>query len=296
MELRQLRYFVMLAEHLHFGQAAEALGLAQSALSMQLQALEKELDVKLVARTKRSVALTSAGKLFLEQARATLAQAEHAELVARQAGRGEVGSLEIGYVISATCSGVVQKLLSAYNTKFPGVNVRLHELESPMQAQLLEEGKLDCCIVRSAVGDPFAYEKFTVLKEPVIVAMAANHTLAKKKTLSAKELENEKFIAPQFYNQLGFVKHLLAIGAAGGFTPAIIQHARDFITALTLASSGLGVAVVPDSLRVIQLPNLVYKSISDMDEKTELYLLFRRHESSPFVTSLIEIVKKMALL
>lgn len=295
MELRQLRYFVMLAEHLHFGQAAEALGLAQSALSMQLQALEKELDVKLVARTKRSVALTSAGTLFLEEARATLAQAEHAELVARQAGRGQIGSLEMGYVISATCSGVAQRLLSAYSTKFPGVSIRLHELESPVQAQLLAEGKLDCCIVRSAVGDTFAYEKFTVLKESVIVAMAANHKLAKKKELNAKELINEKFIAPQFYNQLGFVRHLLAIGHQGGFTPEVIQHARDFITAITLAASGGGVAVVPDSMRAIMLPNLVYKNISDVNETTELYMLFRRHESSPFVVALMEMVKKMAL-
>ena len=295
MELRQLRYFVMLAEHLHFGQAAEALGLAQSALSMQLQALEKELDVKLVARTKRSVALTSAGKLFLEEARATLVQAEHAELVARQAGRGEVGSLEMGYVISATCSGVAQKLLSAYSAKFPGVSIRLHELESPAQAQLLEEGKLDCCIVRSAVGDAFAYEKFTVLREAVIVAMAANHKLAKKKELTAKELINEKFITPQFYSQLGFVKHLLAVGQQGGFTPAVIQHVRDFITALTLAASGAGVAIVPDSMRAIMLPNLVYKNIHDVDEVTELYMLFRRHESSPFVVALMNMVKKMAL-
>lgn len=295
MELRQLRYFAMLAEHLHFGQAAEALGLAQSALSMQLQSLEKELGVKLVSRTKRSVALTSAGKLFLEEARTTLMHAEHAEQVARQAGRGEIGSLEIGYVVSATCSGVVQKMLSDYSAKFPGVSVRLHELESPIQAQMLEEGKLDCCIVRSAVGDPFAYEKFTLLKEPVIVALAANHKLAKKKQLSAKELAAEKFIAPQFYHQFGFVKHLLAIGAAGGFTPAVIQHASDFITALTLAASGQGVAVVPESLQVMQLPNLVYKKLTDCDEKTELYMLFRRHESSAFVLSLMEMAKKAAI-
>ena len=113
MELRQLTYFVTLADQLHFARAAELLDLAPSALTMQLQALERSLGVRLVNRTKRSVALTEAGVQFLGEARATLAQAERARTTARRAGRGELGTIKMAYVFSAACAGVVQRLLRA---------------------------------------------------------------------------------------------------------------------------------------------------------------------------------------
>lgn len=286
MELRQLRYFIALADHLHFGRASEFLELTPSALSMQLQALERELGVKLVQRTKRSVALTAAGRLFLDEARATLEQARRTETIARRAGRGEVGTLEVGYVISAACSGITQRLLSDYRTAFPGVRVTLQQLESPLQVQLLEQGKLDACIVRTVAGDPDAFDRLVILREQVVAALPSDHPLARQEKISARALAGETFITPQFQRDFGFAKHLFSIGQQADFVPQVGPHTRDFITALTLVASGFGVAVVPHSVRSLQIPGIVYRPFSDVQEAAELTMVFRRNDRSPFVTQL----------
>src|SRR5262245_14231836 len=126
MDLRQLRYLVALADELHFSRAAERLGIAQPALTQQIQALERELNVRLFQRTKRSVHLTVAGRLTLEHAVRTLKDAEQTELVARQAGRGQLGSIEIGFVSSAAFSGIRAKTISAYRRTNAGVPLRMH--------------------------------------------------------------------------------------------------------------------------------------------------------------------------
>ena len=286
MELRQLRYFIALADHLHFGRAAEFLELTPSALSMQLQALERELGVKLVQRTKRSVALTAAGRLFLDEAHATLEQARRTETIARRAGRGEVGTLEIGYVISAACSGIAQRLLSDYHKAFPGVRVTLQQLESPLQIQLLEQGKLDACIVRSVAGDPDAFDRLVVLREEVVAALPSEHRLAREETVRARDLAGETFITPQFQRDFGFAKHLFSIGQKADFLPQVGLGTRDFITALTLVAGGSGVAVVPHSVRTLQIPGIVYRRFSDVNEESTLTMVFRRNDRSPFVTQL----------
>ena len=165
MEIRQLAYFVAIAETLHFSRVAEALGLAPSALSMQIQRLERELGVRLLERTKRSVSLTSAGRLFLEEARAALSQVENAKRVAHRAGRGEAGSIRLGYVISAASSGIVQAILRRFRDLAPGVSISLEELSSPAQLQMLEQGKLDVCIVRTLVGAPDQVQRFSLGSE-----------------------------------------------------------------------------------------------------------------------------------
>ena len=134
MELRQLASFVTLAEQLHFARAAEILDLAPSALTMQLQALERSLGVRLVNRTKRSVALTQPGEQFLAEARATLAQAERTKTIARRAGRGELGNVKMAYVFSAACAGVVQRLLAAYHRGFPQVRLQRASWKAPSRS------------------------------------------------------------------------------------------------------------------------------------------------------------------
>lgn len=289
MEFRQLKYFITLAEHLHFSHAAEALSLAPSALSMQLQKLELELGAKLVERTKRSVSLTSAGQLFLVEAKMTLFQMEQARSVARRAGRGEAGSIQIGYVISAACSGVVQTLLSSYRKAVPSVNVTLQELESPLQVQLLEEGKLDACIVRTVAGDQEKVERVSLGSEATVIAVAKDHPILARPDITLKDLENESFIVPQFAREPGFAKHLAKIGEQAGFTPQIGHQTRDFITALTLVGAGFGIAAVPASVASLSLPGITYLSLGEVLERSELSILFRRHERSPAIKRLREL-------
>ncbi|MFM9913891.1 MAG: LysR substrate-binding domain-containing protein [Methylophilaceae bacterium] len=294
MELRTLRYFVKLAEHLHFSLAAEALDIAPSALSMQLQGLEKELGVKLVARTKRSVSLTGAGELFLVEAKATLQQAEQSMLIAKRAGRGEIGKLEVGFVMSAACSGIVQKLLSAYRLQYPYVQVNLQALESPLQIQLLEQGKLDACIVRNLYGNPDLFEHVTLLNEPIVAALSNTHPLARKANLKAIDLAQEAFIAPQFERDFGFNQHILAIGEKAGFTPRFNQRTKDFITTLTLVASGFGVAAVPQSVSALPIPGIAFRPFSDVTERSELMMLFRRHDTAPTIAHLRALAELLA--
>jgi DNA-binding transcriptional LysR family regulator len=285
-ELRQLTYFVTLAEHLHFARAAEVLDLAPSALTTQLQALERSLGVRLVNRTKRSVALTVAGVQFLHEARATLAQVQRAQIIARRAGRGELGTIKLAYVFSAACAGIVQRLLGAYHRAFPEMDLTLKELESPEQIRLLLEGSLDACIVRSVTGDPNGVDTLTLLAEPIVIALNPDHPLARRATLEARELARESFIAPQFQREVGFGGHLLAIGAGAGFTPEVGTHTRDFLTTLALVGAGLGIAAVPKSLQLLHLPRVVFRELADVTETSTLSLVCRRNERSPAVEQL----------
>ncbi|ANB72217.1 hypothetical protein AYM40_07445 [Paraburkholderia phytofirmans OLGA172] len=292
MDLKQLRYFVALAENLHFSKAAEALDIAPSALSMQLQSLEKELQVQLVARTKRSVELTTAGQMFLEHARQTLDSAENAKRVATMAGRGQLGSIEIGYVFSSVCSGAVQSLLTRYHTRYGAVRTSLHAMESPLQIQLLQDGKLDVCVVRTVAGDPEEFEQLCISREPMVVAMSSNHRLAAGVSVRAADLANETFVAPQFEKDLGFAKHLLAIGEHAGFIPKVETKTKDFITALAHVASGHGVAVIPRSVSVVQLPGLVFRDFLDVNEVSALFLVVRKNDPSPFVKGFSEVAQE----
>jgi len=283
MEIRQLTYFIAIADTLHFSRAAEALGLAPSALSMQLQRLERELGIRLLDRTKRSVSLTSAGKLFLEEARAALAQLEHAKRVASRAGRGEAGIIRIGYVISASCCGIVQEILSKFRTLAPQVSISLEELSSPAQLQMLEEGKLDACIVRTLVGGPDQVDRFLLRTERIVIAVSSAHAILARDEIQIRELVDEPFIAPQFGQDIGFASHLSRIGEQIGFVPKIGHHTRDFITALTLVGAGLGIAAVPESIRSVAIPGVRFLSFDEIGERSELTMMLRRHETSPVI-------------
>lgn len=293
MDLKQLRYFVTLAEQLHFANAAELLDIAPSALSMQIQALERELGVRLLTRTKRSVSLCAAGRLFLDEARNTLLAAENARRIAMMAGRGQVGALEVGYVISAVCAGVVQQLLLRHGTVCPQVRTTLHSLDSPAQIESLRLRKLDACIVRTAAGRRDEVDRIQLLQERLVVALPEGHALAGKTSAQATDLATETFIAPQFGKDIGFAGHLLSIGQNAGFTPNIGFHTKDFLTALVHVASGHGVAVVPESISNLSLPGLVFRQLTDVENHSELFLVLRRNDTSPIVSSLRDIALKI---
>jgi DNA-binding transcriptional LysR family regulator len=293
MEIRQLTYFLAVAETLHFARAAESLGLAPSALSMQIQRLERELGARLLARTKRSVTLTSAGKLFLQEARVALAQFEHARRVAARAGRGEAGAIRIGYVISAASCGIVQAILRQFHAQASDVDISLEELSSPVQLQMLEQGTLDICIVRTLVGHPDQVQRFTLGSERIVIAVPSGHPVLAMAQPSIAALVNEPFIAPQFAHDLGFASHLLRIGERAGFVPRIQHHTRDFITALTLVGAGIGVAAIPESLSAMAIPGVAYLRFEEVSEQSQLSMLMRKHETSPVICKLRDVMQQV---
>jgi DNA-binding transcriptional LysR family regulator len=193
------------------------------------------------------------------------------------------------YVISAACSGVVQALLSRYRKAVPSVNVTLQELESPLQVQLLEEGKLDACIVRTVAGDQERVERISLGSEATVIAVAKDHPILSSTTITLKDLAKESFIVPQFAREPGFAKHLAKIGEHAGFTPQIGHQTRDFITVLTLVGAGFGIAAVPASVASLSLPGITYLSLGEVLERSELSIIFRRHERSPAIKRLREL-------
>ena len=196
MELRHLRYFVAVAEELHFGRAARRLEMAQPPLSIQIQRLEKELGVKLLERTQRHVGLTAAGRVFLERARRVLEQAELAVHAAQRAGRGETGSLAVGFVGSATY-GVLPEVLRLFRRRFPDVDLMLYEMGSTAQQRAVVEGRLHLGLIRTPrdnAGLDEALAQQVVQREPLVVALPKGHALTRLETLPLIQLAAEPFI------------------------------------------------------------------------------------------------------
>jgi DNA-binding transcriptional LysR family regulator len=290
MDLRHLRYFLAVAEELHFGHAAERLGITPPSLTQQIQSLESELGVRLLNRTKRSVELTDAGRRFMEEARKTIRQAEHTETVGRQAGRGELGRIEIGYMTSSACTGIVARSLSRLRCELPLVELHLQKLETPLQLRLLAERRIDVGFLRPPDRYPVGLTGVTIFRQPVVIALPEGHRLAKRKTLLCVDLAEELFVAPSVEAELGFAGYVSAIAEQGGFDPVIAGRAPDYFTIVTLVSAGLGLAAVPASFSRVQIPGVRYCEV-DLKKDARIALAFRRDERAPAVKSLIACVR-----
>lgn len=288
MELRHLRYFVAVAEDLHFSRAAERLHISPPSLTEQVRNLERELGALLLTRTKRNVALTDAGTRFLEEARSTLRQAEHAALVARLAGRGETGRIEIGYASSAACSGLVTVAVAEYRRTHPLVSLSLSAMQAARQLDQLTEGRLDVGFLRTPARYPIGISAVIIARQPVVIALPSDHKLAKNASISAAMLAEERFLAPTFETEIGLFQHTAAVGQQGNFVARIIDRIPDIFTTVTLVAAGVGIAVVPQSCSCIQIPGVVYKPLSGQTKQVELAAAFRRDERAPAVKAFIQ--------
>jgi DNA-binding transcriptional LysR family regulator len=286
-ELRHLRYFVAVAEALHFSRAAERLHISPPSLTEQIRDLEDELGAALFTRTKRSVTLTDAGARFLEEARSTLRQAEHAAYVAKLAGRGEIGRIEIGYASSAACSGVVTAAVAEFRQTHPLVSLSLSALQAARQLDQLAEGRLDIGFLRSSARYPLGIAAVTIARQTVVIALPHDHELAKRPSISPAMLAGERFLAPTFETEVGLYQHTTAIGLQGNFVARIVDRIPDLFTTVTLVAAGVGVAVVPQSCSCIQIPGVVYKPLSGQTKLVELVAAFRRDEKAPAAKAFI---------
>jgi DNA-binding transcriptional LysR family regulator len=297
MELRRLKYMSVLAEELHFGKAAERLGIAQPALTQQIQALERELGVELFHRTKRSVKLTVAGRVTLTEAIRTLQQAEKTALVARQAGRGELGHIEIGYVGSAIFAGVLAKAISRFREDNPLVEFRLNEIGIVQQLDDVGSGRLDLGILRLPVKSlPPDVAIMSLHREPIILAIPGGHRLARLKTVTLDALKSEPFVAVQIQEGSGFNAQVAQICATGGLTPQITQRAGQFTALAGLVAGGLGVAFVPDSLRHLQIADVTYRPLAKINQQSYLAMVYRKSERAPAVVAFVDQLKRSVRL
>jgi DNA-binding transcriptional LysR family regulator len=282
MELRHFRYFVAVAEELHFARAAERLGIAPSTLTVQIQEIERTLQARLLQRTKRSVRLTGAGELFLEQARASLRQFDQAIGVGRRAGRGELGRLVVGYVGSAALAGILQQQMRRFRADWPDVQLQASELPMGRLPGLVAEGQVDVGFVRLPMALPDELRVHVVQRTRFCVALPASHRLAGAAVIDAGALADDDFIVPE--QDLGTRE----VGRRGRFVPRIVSVPGNLLTVLTEVSLWMGVAVVPDVVAsTLVLPDVVYKPLAGEPVTSELAAIFRRNEGAPAAQNLI---------
>ncbi|PSB62755.1 LysR family transcriptional regulator [Chroococcidiopsis cubana CCALA 043] len=292
MELRQLQYFLAVAEELNFGRAAARLGIAQPPLSRQIRQLEQELGVELFRRTKRRVELTEAGIAFVEEVRQILAQVEQGVLVAQRASRGEIGRLVVGFEGSSTYD-VIPMSLKVYRERFPEVDLAVYAMTTEEQIQALLEGRIGIGFVVSPINDKrLAIE--TILRESLILAIPENHPLATRTSVRARELESEPFITFQRDRGCGLYDQVIAVCQRANFSPRIIQEADEMQVILGFVAAGLGVTLLSASVVQFQRPGVVYRMLQPSTPKVSLALAWRRDLTSAALQAFIEVVMECA--
>lgn len=283
MELRHFRYFVAVAEELHFARAAELLGIAPPTLTIQIQEIERTLSAKLLTRTKRSVALTSAGEVFLAEAKNVLAQFAKAQSVGRRAGRGEIGRIEVGYVGSAAYTGVLQEQTSLFRRSWPGVDINARELPMQDLPHLLDEGHVDIGFVRLPMTVPRGLRMHILVRDHFCVALPADHPGAVATSpVCPRSLFAAAFVTPE--QDAGTRE----VARRGNFAPNIISAPGSLLAVLTQVSLGTGISVIPGVLTtVIHMPNVVFRPLAGDPIPSEVAAIFRTNEASPTVKKLI---------
>ncbi|HEY9854276.1 MAG TPA: LysR substrate-binding domain-containing protein [Stenomitos sp.] len=298
MELRHLRYFVAVAEELHFGRAAQRLQMAQPPLSQQIRALEGELGVELFERTRRSVRLTSAGKAFLAETYRTLAQADHAVDVARRVSRGEMGRLKVGFVSSAAYN-VVPDLIRLFRSQYPDILLELRELTGDMQLENLRSGQIDLGFYRLDPGyaqqlREGTFQVETVLREPFLIALPEQHPLAMQPELTLAMLEGEPFVLFPRHQSPSFYDLIVRLCQEAGFSPTIVQEAMLMQTIVSLVAAGIGVALVPASLEHLRRTGIVYRRLVEPQAFAELSAIWRADDASPVLERFLAVMRTSA--
>jgi DNA-binding transcriptional LysR family regulator len=258
MELRHLRYFVVVAEEQNVTRAAERLHLSQPPLSRQIRDLEDELGVELFRRTAKSLALTEAGKAFLAEARAVLLRADQAIEVARAAAKNCQGRLQVGYAPSLTAR-FLPDALRAFGADFPGLHVALHDLSTEECLQRLAARKLDLALTIEPAGSAkngLAFEK--IIAHEVICAVGRAHPLARKRSVRLKDLASEPFVVYAEEDYPEYVAWLRKVGRAAGFRPNIVGEYDGATGLITAVESGRGIALVAATLGCLSGPRLTF--------------------------------------
>jgi len=295
MELRHLRYFTAVAEDLHFGRAAVRLNISAPTLSHQIGALETILGAKLFTRkTKSAVALTQPGKRFLVEAYATLKQAAQAEQIGRRAARGDVGSIAVGYIFSAGCSGTLSSTIFDFRNRHPDVSIQLRRAVTFEQFKALTDDTLDVGFTAAPQSYPTGLTGFVVERQPFHVAMPESHPLAKRKTVTPDMMADESFVAVSLEMEVGFGGGNISAISPIGKSLRIVERTTDIFSVLTLVAAGAGMSVMSQPMTNVKIPGIVYRKIEGITRTFELAVAYRRNESSPVVKAFIEFMRARA--
>lgn len=291
MKLRQLEYFVMVADEGGFNRAAHRLHIAQPSLSVQIRLLEEEVGARLFERDKHHVFLTQAGKRFQQHARSILSQAETAKIEARCAEAGELGALNVGYSASAMLSDALPTAIRQFERQYPYVVLTLHDRPSLEQLDGLLERTLDLGILRKPeVRVPAGIEISEWYRAPLVVAIQQDHPLARRPALSLSQLKDERFVMYPRQAGTGLYWQILDMCAHAGFRPRVASEALEPSAIIGLVAAGVGVAIIPEGIQCIQFRGASYKSLTDVSAFSTLYLARRRDDPNMHLRSMCEML------
>jgi DNA-binding transcriptional LysR family regulator len=286
MELRHLRYFIAVAEELHFRRAAERLHMSQPPLSQQIRQLEEEIGAQLLLRNQRRVELTAAGAAFLVRAREILDAVEDAARQARRVQRGEVGRLAVGFVGSAMYS-FVPELLRAFREQAPDIGLRLHEMGTTEQLRQLDDGRLDVGFLRTPGRRPgLSFE--TVLEEQIVVALPDVHPLAQRPLVRTSDLFGEPLVLLTPAGSPGLRAVLASSIAQLGGEEQIVQEVAEMQTVIGLVAAGVGISLVPESVRALARHGVTYRPLDGDAPVVRLAMAWRATDESPVLTAFLE--------
>lgn len=262
MELRHFRYVLAAADELHFTRAAQKLSIAQPALSQQIRQIEDELGVQLFHRLTRGVELTDAGRAFLPYARAALIAAEGSAAAARRAAKGELGRISIGFTSSASFNPFVTRVIGRFRDAYPDMEIALHEMTTRGLLKQLHDGDLQLAFVRAARDETEGLRRSDLPDEPLWMAMPARHRLASHDRVALSQFASDPFILyPRANGRLLYDAIIAACGQAG-FSPRIAQEAPQMASTINLVAAGVGVALVPASMRQIRAPGVTFAQLT----------------------------------
>ncbi|HZX69317.1 MAG TPA: LysR substrate-binding domain-containing protein [Rhodanobacter sp.] len=283
-DFRQLRYFVAVAEELSFTRAALRLHLSQPPLSQQIQSLERDLGVRLLDRNKRRVRLTEPGRVFLDQARQILAKADEARSLVAAAAAGYSGHLRLAYTVSVSFHPALPRTLLRYGQIAPNVALKLMEMYTEPQFAALLADEIDAGFVRSEpvhTQDMRRLRLRVIDRETLLLAIPAGHPLAGRSSLRLAEVAGDAFVSQPRELAAALYDRLVTLANNAGFQPSIVQQAQQINGLLALVAAGLGLALVPASMRAVRLAGVCYVPLEDPDAFLLLAVACRADDQSP---------------
>lgn len=286
MELRQLRYFVAVAEELHFRRAAARLHISQPPLSQQVRQLEEELGTQLLTRNRRRVELTPAGEAFLHDARAILGELDGAVGTAQRIGSGQAGRLRINFVGSALVS-IIPAAVQAFRRDRPGVEVEMRERPTAEQLRAVRAGSVDLGFVRPPIDDLDGLRAEVVLREPTVAVLPSSHPLAGGARISMARLAGESLVLFPRSQAAGYHDLLISALARGGPPPRVVQYAPEMTTIIGLVAAGMGFSLVPASVSRLGLDGVTYRPVTGAPH-SELVAVTRADDTSPLVRTFVQ--------
>lgn len=291
-DLRQLKYFSVVAVSLKKKRAAERLHISQSPLSRQIAQLEERLGLTLFERNQQRIRLTADGQTFLAETRSLLTHANRLESLGKRLGRGEDGGLCIGYIENAMHSGVLSTALRTLRVSRPNVHIALYSQPPATQIEGLRQRSLDFSLVDTPPTDSEQdLEYIQVLDDRMLLALPQNHPLAQEENLVASQLGDEQWIAVIHNDDAHSRDHFVAACVNAGFNPDIRLEAGEPLTALGLVAAGLGLALIQHSLRHNAPEGVVLRELPWMNYSTQLWAAWHKANQRPLVSHFRQILR-----